>query len=135
MDRKDAAVIVEPDNRVHVAPRQQHAPSGGAAMIDREAGGQHQTEASAGAGQRDRALDEELITVRVAVGLRGVDAGFAREPHDRRHVDACCVAAVARTRVGPQHVPGRVADHRVEAAVRSRTPFASKNTSGNSSSQ
>ena len=59
-----------------------------AAVIGCEPGGQHQAEAPAGARQRDRALDEQLIAVRVPVRLRLVDAGVAREAQDRKHVGA-----------------------------------------------
>ncbi len=124
MNRKDAPAIVEPDDSVHIAPREQHPPQGGAAAIDRKAAGQHQTEAAPRARQFERALDEELIPVRVAVGLRGVSARFAGEAHDGGHVGARRVPAVAGTSVGPQHVPRRVADHRVEAAVRPPDPGA-----------
>ena len=67
---------------------------------------QHEAEAAAAARQRDRALDEQLIAVRVAVRLRAVDAGVAREPQDRRHV-----ASGARERASAAPVSARIMSH------------------------
>ena len=62
--------------------------------------------------QLKRAIEKQLIAVRMPGG----------------------VAAVAATTAGSTR-PRRVADHRVEAGVRRGCPFASKKTSGNASSQ
>ena len=44
--------------------------------------GQHEPDAAAGPSQRDRAFAEQLVAVGVSVGLRRINAGVAREPHD-----------------------------------------------------
>ena len=56
--------------------------------------------------QRDRALDEQLIPVRVAVRLRRVDAGVAREAEHRRDRRA---ARCARASAAP--VSARIMSH------------------------
>ena len=119
---KDGPPVVESDEPVDRALREEQSPKRRAAVIGGEAGRQHQADASARARERHGALDEQLIPVRMAVGLRRVDAGVAGEAEDRARVDAIPLAVVGGTGVGANHVPRRVADHRVEA--RGREPRA-----------
>ena len=74
MNGKDTALVVEADERVDVAPVKQPRSESCTAVIGREAGGQHETDPSACPRERHRALEEELIAVCMAVGLRGVHA-------------------------------------------------------------
>jgi hypothetical protein len=110
--------LSNPTIRVDIAPGEQHPPQRGASVIGREARRKHQAEAAARARQRDRPLDEQLIAVGVAVRLRVVDARVAREAQDRRQVGAGARARAGRPRVGANHVPWRIAEHRVEAGAR-----------------
>src|SRR5262245_30196655 len=80
MDGKDATVVVYADHSVEVAAGQEQLTQRRAAVIRGEAGRQHEADASAVAGERDRALEEQLIPVRMTTRLRSVDAGIAREP-------------------------------------------------------
>src|SRR6185295_1449636 len=75
-------------------------------------------EAAARPRQRDRSLDEQLVTVRVSVGLRRVDAGVACEADDLRDGRSRARPRVGFTGVGADHVPRRVADDGVEAGPR-----------------
>ena len=114
MDGKDATVVVDADQRIEVATGQEQPTQRRAAVIRGEAGRQHEADASAVAGERDRALQEQLIPVRMTARLRVVDAGIAREPEHRRDIAPGVRANVRVAGVGPNHVPRRVADDRVE---------------------
>ena len=56
VNRKDAAMVVEADERVDIAARQQESAQRRAAMVGREPGGQHETDAAARTRERDRAF-------------------------------------------------------------------------------
>jgi hypothetical protein len=71
MNRKDAAVVVDADDRVHVAAGEQPFPQRRAAMIGGQAGRKNKSDATSRAGEVNRPLDEQLVTVGVA-GLRRV---------------------------------------------------------------
>ena len=121
VDRKHAAMVVEADDRVDVASIQKHSAEWRAAMVDRKTRRQHQADAAAGARERDRAFDEELVPVRVPVGLRRVEPGVAREPQKRRDVDTRAVAGVGCAGIGANHVPRWITDDRIEPGVGQRT--------------
>jgi hypothetical protein len=86
-----------------------------AADVGGKAGRQHQSKSSARTKQRDRPLDEQLVLVAMAFRLSLVDAGVTRKSHQRPDIIARTAVSVGAARVGPHHVPGRVADDRVEA--------------------
>ena len=119
MNREDAAMVVEADDRVDVAACAAGVCRSGPLpwSIARPAGSTSPIRPP-GLRQRHRALDKQLVAVRVAVRLRRVDAGITREPQHGRYVGRESGAGVGRSGVGPDHVPGRIADHRVEAGVR-----------------
>ena len=129
-------LIVEADERVDVALREQVPAQRRAALIGRETGGQHHADAAAGFRQRDRALEKQLIAVGVAVRLRGVDARIAREPNQRRTPPSATCA-----RLSDEPASARTMSHgglpitASKPASGSRRPSAPKKTSGNSSSQ
>ena len=111
-------MVVHADDRVDTASRQEHPAKRRAAVIGGEPRRQDETESAAVARQRDRPLDEQLIPVGVTVRLRRVDAGVPREADDRRHVEPRARTVGGRALVGANHVPRRVADHRIEPGVR-----------------
>ena len=80
MDGKDAAVIVDADDRVEVAAGDEPLAQPRAAMIGGQAGRQHKADPPTLARERDRALQKQLISVRVASRLSAVDTGVACEP-------------------------------------------------------
>ena len=112
MNRKDAAMVFEADERVDIAARQQESAQRRAAVVGREAGRQHETDAAARPSQRDRALAEQLVAVGMSVGLRRVDAGVAREPQDAAGIVACRRWLSARIM---SH--GGLPEHGVESAI------------------
>ena len=69
MDGKDPQAVVEADQRIDGALRKEQPPKRRAAVVDGEAGRQHEPEAAVRAGERDGPLDEQLIAVDMAVGL------------------------------------------------------------------
>jgi hypothetical protein len=119
MDRENAAMVLETDNRFDVATVQQKPPQRGAAAVRGKPAGQHETGAPAVATECDRPFAEELITVGVSIRLRGIDAGIAGEAKD-----ACRVWCGAI--VGANHVPWRVAENGVEAAIGQACPIGAE---------
>ena len=113
MNRKDSSVVFEADQRIDIAAREQQAAKRRAAGVDREARGQNETDTAARARERHGALNEELVAVGVSVGLGGVDAGLARETQE-----AAGILARRRVSVSADHVPRRIAQHRIESPVR-----------------
>ena len=88
-------------------------------------------------------FDEELVEVRMAARLRGVDAGSRVMNREHRPIVAPRAAPARRPfRRRREHVPRRVADHGVEAGVRSsrgrrrrRTPLETRAPSGRTGSR
>src|SRR5205085_4150965 len=74
MNGKDATLVVEADECVDVAVVQQPGSQSRAAVIGCEARRQDKADPSARPCERHRALEKELIAVRMAVRLRRVDA-------------------------------------------------------------
>ena len=98
MDREDRAPVVEADQAIDGALREEQASKRRAAVVGREAGRQDEADAAHRPRQRDRALDEQLVAVGVSVRLCLVDAGVAREPDQRRHRRERAVVSAARRR-------------------------------------
>ena len=82
VNRKDAVAVVEPDERIDAASREQQPAKRSAPVVAGQPCRQHEADPSARPRQRDRPLDEELIPIGVAVRLRGVDPAVARAPDD-----------------------------------------------------
>jgi len=73
MDRKHASVVVEADDGVDVTAGEEQAAQPRAAVIGGETRRQHETEASAVAGERHGSLGEQLVAIEMPRGLRSVD--------------------------------------------------------------
>ena len=84
VDREDRVSVVEADDRIDVAGREQARAQPGAPAVGRETRRQYETESATGLCQRDRALEKQLIPVRVAIGLIPVNARIARETSTAR---------------------------------------------------
>ena len=101
MNRKQAIAVLEAVQRVHVGAFEQRPAERGAAVIDREAGWQDETQPSVGPEQRQGAFDEQLIQVDVAVALQPGRSGWIRL------AGAVLVAASANVWNGLDVRPGR----------------------------
>ena len=120
MDRKQTLAVLEAVEGVHQCPIEERPAQRRAAMIGGEATGQDQPEPAARPDQRQRALDEELIQVDVTVALQPIDAGASCEVGDAGSRQPRVNARARGTVVSPEHLPGRVADDRVEPGSRQR---------------
>ena len=89
-------------------------------VVGRQAGGKDHAEPSARAEQRERALDEQLIKVDVPVPLRPVHPGSTREGGQLLGGRPGCVPGDGVAPIASQHLPGWIADDRVEARARER---------------
>ena len=98
--------IVEAADGVDVRMRQELAPQRRRGVIGRESRRQHEADASSASGQRQCALDEHLVPVDVAGALMPIHAGAS----EKRLFGSA----------GAQHVPRRVSNDRVEAAIAAR---------------
>ena len=91
-------------------------------MIGRDAGGEDQPDATAAARQLQRAVEEQLITVRMSAAVVAVAVGGAAIAKRRRRgafrIGSFGLGADVRT----QDVPGRIANHRIEARIARRLP-------------
>src|SRR5215510_14203880 len=61
VDGEDRAPVVEPDEAIHRALREQESTKSRATVIARDTGGQYQADASTWAREGDRAFDKQLI--------------------------------------------------------------------------
>ena len=92
--------------RSSTLPPQRRAP-----VIGREAGRQDDAHTAAGADERERTLQKQLVQIGVPVALEAVDAGRSREGRQsgcRRSAGAASAA---------EHLPRRVAQHGIEAGA------------------
>ena len=87
-------------------------------MVGGEARRQHEAYPPAPAGEPNRALGKQLVAVRVAAGLRPIDAGVAREAQDSPRLDPRGGASIRRAGIRTNHVPRRITDHGVESRLR-----------------
>ncbi len=117
MNREDSRAIVDGDEGIDVAGRENHPAQRRAAGICNKPGGQHEAEAAPRARQRGRAFDEKLIPVRMAGGLRRIDAGVACKADDGGDRCSGFVASIGWA-VGAHHVPRWVADDGIESRPR-----------------
>ena len=94
------------------------APERSGAGVADESRRQHQTDAAAGSNELKGALDEELIEIGVRGALDTVDAGLANEVSETTGVHFPTGSSRLVAAVAADHVPRRVADHRVEPRSR-----------------
>jgi hypothetical protein len=121
VDRNDRAAIVEADQAVDRALRQELASKRRAAVIARQAPRQDEPDATHRPGERHRALDEQLVLIRVAVRLRRIYTRVASEPDHGLSVLLRAASRTARPNVRANHLPWRIANHCVEPGI--RPPF------------
>ena len=121
MDREQRFPVVEHRDGIQLVRGNQRAAQRLAALVGEQAGRHNQTEPATRACQLQRALDEQLELVGVASPLPKIHTRVAREPYQRvTFVGRGCIAP----QVGAQHLPRRVADDGVEAAVWPRPALA-----------
>ena len=115
MNGKDGVAVFERQEHVERRATEQFASQQCAPMIGRQARGDDKSQSSVRLDERQRALDEELIQVGVSGGLQGIDAGPPRKSRE-----ICTRRSAAAVRA--QHLPRRIAQHRVETRTRERCP-------------
>jgi hypothetical protein len=120
VDREHPVAILERDQAVDQVPIEEEAAEGCGSPIGGETRRQEHAETAAAAQQGERAFQEQLIEVDVAVALRGVDAGPASEVGQLRRRRPRGIPRLDVPAVAAQHLPGWVADDRVESGRRTR---------------
>src|SRR5439155_14784977 len=115
MNRENGALVVEADDRVHIAAAEQPCAKASASIIGGETRREHKADSSAWPRKRHRPLEKQLVSVRVAARLGAVDPRIAGKSQHRSDVGTGLRALVGRPGVGANHVPGWVPHDRVES--------------------
>ena len=118
MHRENRLPVIDRDEAIHSSRIEQVTPQLRAAVIGRQTRRQDQTDAPSATRQRQRALREELIQVRMAGAVERVDTAAASESCQPRTGVGARVPRAGRPQVAAQHFPGRVADNGIESRVR-----------------
>src|SRR5262245_31971640 len=116
MNRKHCRAVLEHDERLSLATMKQEASDRCGSMVGQKTRGQHHADSSAATREPNRPLEKRLVEVDVAGGLRLIRAGIFDEP--RLLIRRATIAG--KSWVGSEHVPGGVAENRVEAGLRHR---------------
>src|SRR5439155_11409439 len=115
MNRENGMLVVEADDRVHIAAAEQPSAKASASIIGGETRREDEPDSSAWPRQRHRPLEEQLVSVRVTARLGAVDPRIAGKPQHRSGVATGLRALVGGPGVGANHVPGWVPHDRVKS--------------------